>query len=275
MSEHQRRTVERHCDVCIIDGSAAGLAAALELGRQRRAVIVIDAGETVDEAEREQVRSHGGEILAGRASQVSHGDGGPFRVELVGGHAILARRVLASAAIKDELSGIDGQQALPAADNEAAGSHRGATLSLELAEEDLQAASWRSANQRDWDGRYAGRPMWSGNPNGTLVQEAEGLTPGRALDVGAGEGGDAIWLAEQGWRVVASDISAQALERIQAEASRRGLPVECLGVDANAPDAFAARAFELVSAQYASIPEPRTTAASRTCCGRWRPAARC
>jgi heterodisulfide reductase subunit A-like polyferredoxin len=45
MSEHAPRTVERHCDVAVIGGSAAGLAAALQLGRQRRSVIVIDAGE--------------------------------------------------------------------------------------------------------------------------------------------------------------------------------------------------------------------------------------
>ena len=45
MSDHAPRTVERHCDVAVIGGSAAGLAAALQLGRQRRSVIVVDAGE--------------------------------------------------------------------------------------------------------------------------------------------------------------------------------------------------------------------------------------
>ncbi len=45
MVEHAHRTVERHCDVAVIGGSAAGLAAALQLGRQRRSVIVVDAGE--------------------------------------------------------------------------------------------------------------------------------------------------------------------------------------------------------------------------------------
>ena len=45
MSEHGSRTIERHCDVAVIGGSAAGLAAALQLGRQRRSVIVVDAGE--------------------------------------------------------------------------------------------------------------------------------------------------------------------------------------------------------------------------------------
>ena len=46
MSEHtHHRTIERHCDVAVVGGSAAGLAAALQLGRQRRSVIVVDAGE--------------------------------------------------------------------------------------------------------------------------------------------------------------------------------------------------------------------------------------
>ncbi|MGH9103891.1 MAG: class I SAM-dependent methyltransferase, partial [Acidimicrobiales bacterium] len=106
----------------------------------------------------------------------------------------------------------------------------------------------------DWDHRYKGEQMWSGNPNGVLVQEISGLPPGIALDVGAGEGGDAIWLAEHGWSVIASDISQRALDRVHAEAKRRGVRVECRHADANALDAFEAAAFDLVSAQYASIP---------------------
>jgi SAM-dependent methyltransferase len=94
----------------------------------------------------------------------------------------------------------------------------------------------------------------SGNPNGTLVNETRDIAPGRALDVGAGEGGDALWLAEHGWDVTASDISRRALERVDAEATRRGLRVECQHADANALDPFEAGAFDLVSAQYASIP---------------------
>ena len=89
---------------------------------------------------------------------------------------------------------------------------------------------------------------------GTLVHEISGLAPGRALDVGAGEGADAPWLAEQGWRVTATDISQRALDRVRAAAERHGLRVECHHADANAPDAFGTAAFDLVSAQYASIP---------------------
>ena len=51
----------------------------------------------------------------------------------------------------------------------------------------------------EWDARYSERDgaMWSGRPNGRLVAEAGALTPGRVLDVGCGEGADAIWLAQR------------------------------------------------------------------------------
>jgi len=65
-----------------------------------------------------------------------------------------------------------------------------------------------------WDERYRTRPrLWSGKPNPQLVREAGGLRPGKALDLGCGEGADAIWLAQQGWSVTAVDVSAVALER--------------------------------------------------------------
>jgi len=54
--------------------------------------------------------------------------------------------------------------------------------------------------------------------------------------------------------VTASDISQRALDRVSAEAGRRGLRVECHRADANTADAFETAAFDLVSAQYASIP---------------------
>jgi thioredoxin reductase/SAM-dependent methyltransferase len=431
MSDHATRAVERHCDVCVIGGSAAGLAAALQLGRQRRSVIVVDAGHPRNgpaahmhgylareglppseliAAGREEVRSYGGEVLAGRVSRVSRTDANDFRVEVAGGHSIIARRVLAATGLVDELPDIDGlakhwgrdvihcpfchgyefrdrrivqivthpmglqtaglfrqlsaqftvvlhdpagmddseldtlraggvtivqgqvsriitgadghvaavelaghgsidadavavgprfkvraepfmslglrpvahpaglgdfletdatgatavsglyaagnaadpsQQVLQAA---ADGSRIGAMISFSLAHDDIRAAARPSPNEADWDHRYGGDQMWSGNPNGTLVNEISCLAPGRALDVGTGEGGDALWLAEQGWSVTASDISQRALDRVNAEAERRGLRVECQHADANALDAFEMAAFDLVSAQYASIP---------------------
>ena len=143
------------------------------------------------------------------------------------------------------------QQVLQAAAN---GSRVGAMICFSLAHDDIRAAARPSANEADWDHRYQGDQMWSGNPNGTLVNEVKHLAAGRALDVGAGEGGDALWLAAQGWSVTASDISQRALDRVDAEATRRGLSVDCHHADANALDAFENAAFDLVSAQYASIP---------------------
>lgn len=74
-----------------------------------------------------------------------------------------------------------------------------------------------------WDERYRSAPnIWSGNPNPQLIAEVAQLEPGKALDVGAGEGADAIWLAEHGWNVVATDISQIALDRGRAQAESRG-----------------------------------------------------
>ena len=434
MSEHGPRTVERHCDVAVIGGSAAGLAAALQLARQRRSVIVIDAGEPRNATAahmhsylghdgrppseftsigRDEVRSYGVEVLAGRALDVVRDGDGRFRVALVGGHTVIARRVLATTGLVDELPEIDGvaeqwgsgvihcpfchgfevrdrrivqivthpmglhpaplfrqltarftvvlhgdidadhptltalrsagvdirtgrvrrvvtgddglvsavdlidgdridadavvvgprfrvraeafaslgveavdhpgglgdfvetddtgetstpglyaagnvtdpsQHVLQAAAN---GSRVGAMISFSLADDDIDDdidAARTSANEADWDHRYAGGQLWSGNPNGTLINEIAGLSAGRALDVGAGEGGDTVWLAEHGWDVTANDISQRALDRIAAAANERAVTITCHHADANAHSAFEIEAFDLVTAQYASIP---------------------
>ncbi|AXK34224.1 class I SAM-dependent methyltransferase [Streptomyces armeniacus] len=75
-----------------------------------------------------------------------------------------------------------------------------------------------------WDARYRESDrIWSGEPNAVLVKETDGLEPGRALDLGCGEGGDAIWLARRGWRVTATDISQVALDRAAAHAAEAGV----------------------------------------------------
>ncbi|MCB0912288.1 MAG: class I SAM-dependent methyltransferase, partial [Propionibacteriaceae bacterium] len=76
-----------------------------------------------------------------------------------------------------------------------------------------------------WEERYAGKPkVWSGRVNPGLVEFASGLPAGRALDLGCGEGGDAVWLARQGWQVTAVDISATAVARGHAAAEAAGVP---------------------------------------------------
>lgn len=430
MSEHEHPGVERHCDVAVIGGSAAGLAAALQLGRQRRSVIVVDSGtprnapaahmhgylgrEAIAPSHlvadgREEVRSYGGEVLTGEADRVLR-VGDRFRVEVADGPMIVARRVLAATGLTDRLPAVEGlaehwgrdvihcpfchgyevrdrrivqvvthpmglhpaglfrqlsarhtlvladavtvddaevdllraggstvvrgdvqrvvttgsgrvggveltdgrrieadavavgpaftarvepfaalglrtadhpsglgdvvavdergQTGIPglyAAGNvtdpshqvssaAADGSRVAAMICFDLAREDLVAAARPSAHQSDWDHRYGSERLWSGNPNGTLVHEVEGLAPGTALDVGAGEGGDAVWLAEQGWTVTASDISRRSLDRIETAAAQRGLTVTTRHVDANTLDAYPAGAFDLVSLQYGAIP---------------------
>lgn len=73
-----------------------------------------------------------------------------------------------------------------------------------------------------WEDRY-GQPgrAWSGRPNAALVAEVAQLAPGRALDVGSGEGGDALWLAARGWQVTGVDISQNALDKAAALARER------------------------------------------------------
>ncbi|EST38570.1 hypothetical protein N566_06805, partial [Streptomycetaceae bacterium MP113-05] len=409
----------------------AGLAAALQISRQRRSVVVVDDGtprnapaahmhgylghegvapDELTEVGRAEVRTYGGEVLSGRVVGVGRRDDGRFRLDLTGGHALTARRVLAATGLTDELPAIDGVadgwgrgvihcpfchgfevrdkrlvqivthpmglhptplfrhltdrltvvlhdptgldeeavealtasgvivehsevsrvlsgpdrevsgvelgdgrileadavvvgprfraradmlvgvgltttphatgagdvlavdprgetavpgiyaagnvtdpslQVLPSA---AQGSQVGAMIAFSLAEEDLCAAVRRSGEEADWDHRYGGRDRaWSVNPNGTLVHEVTDLAPGRALDVGTGEGADALWLAEHGWKVTATDISGNALARVHAEAGRRGLTVNLRRSDANDPAPFGTETFDLVSLQYGSF----------------------
>ena len=106
-----------------------------------------------------------------------------------------------------------------------------------------------------WDGHYGRRPqIWSGRPNGILVDEAHDLTPGRALDIGCGEGADAVWLAQQGWHVTAVDVSHVALERAVDVA--RAADVDEL-IDWQWHDlahTFPDGTYDLVSAQYLHAP---------------------
>lgn len=112
-----------------------------------------------------------------------------------------------------------------------------------------------------WDERYAGSErIWSGAPNPQLVDRATGLRPGRALEVGAGEGADAIWLAGQGWQVTALDVSRVALDKAAAHAEDRGVADRItwrqvdLSTWAGEPGAY-----DLVSAQFMYLDRPALT----------------
>jgi SAM-dependent methyltransferase len=75
-----------------------------------------------------------------------------------------------------------------------------------------------------WDERYGSSPaLWSGHVNAVVRDEVATLGPGRALDVGCGEGGDALWLAERGWNVLGVDVSRVALDRAATRARESGM----------------------------------------------------
>lgn len=77
-----------------------------------------------------------------------------------------------------------------------------------------------------WDERYRSHvAVWSGQPNPQLVAEMSDVAPGSALDVGSGEGADAIWMAGRGWEVTAMDFSVVALQRGAAHAELLGTDV--------------------------------------------------
>ncbi len=105
----------------------------------------------------------------------------------------------------------------------------------------------------EWDERYLAKDqVWSGDPNYALVTEVSGLEPGRVLDVGCGEGADAVWLAQRGWQVTALDVSTVALGRAAAHAREAGVQVAWVHtglVEARLP----ADGFDLVSAQYFAL----------------------
>lgn len=112
------------------------------------------------------------------------------------------------------------------------------------------------AQAAHWDERYGERDgtMWSGRPNGRLIAEVGELPPGRALDVGCGEGADAIWLARRGWAVTAIDVSEVALDRARRAAEEAGVEVEWLRADV-LQTSFPPQSFDLLSLQYPALPK--------------------
>ena len=106
----------------------------------------------------------------------------------------------------------------------------------------------------DWDRRYTdgGHKLWSGEPNGALVAGIAHLNPGTALDVGCGEGADAIWLARHGWVVTAVDISSVAIDRGREAGDATGVSVHWVCADLPS-EPLPAGPFDLVSVMYPAI----------------------
>lgn len=140
------------------------------------------------------------------------------------------------------------------------GTRVGAFVNADLAGADAtRAAQERRAaffEQPAWEERYSGDRVWSGRVNVQLAAEAPSLTPGRALDVGCGEGGDALWLAAQGWQVTATDFAEAALARVAEQAAAAGLAdrVETRRVDVRTFDADG-ETWDLVTSHFVHLPD--------------------
>ncbi len=101
-----------------------------------------------------------------------------------------------------------------------------------------------------WDARYAAGAAWSGHVNPALAELAASLTPSTALDLGCGEGGDVLWLAENGWRATGVDGAAAALSRASTEAKARRLEANVELIHADLGQWTPSGTWDLVTCHY-------------------------
>lgn len=107
-----------------------------------------------------------------------------------------------------------------------------------------------------WEDRYASaEQIWSGKVNDAIVQVVSTLTPGRSLDLGCGEGGDVVWLAQHGWDATGVDISATATRRGAEAARARGIPDDRIHFEAADLETWSpAESYDLVTASFLQSP---------------------
>ena len=120
----------------------------------------------------------------------------------------------------------------------------------------------------DWDRRYAEAALvWSAGPNRFVESELADLSPGRAIDVAAGEGRNSIWLAERGWDVTAVDFSQAGLDKGRELQARRGGPelrIDWVRADV-VEDDLGRGLYDLAVVAYLQLPaDRRRTAVRRT-----------
>ncbi|WP_396641604.1 class I SAM-dependent methyltransferase [Microbacterium sp.] len=106
-----------------------------------------------------------------------------------------------------------------------------------------------------WEQRYAGSPrVWSGRVNGTLAAVTDALAPGRAMDLGCGEGGDVLWLAARGWHATGVDLSPTAVQRARTAADARGLSDRTRFIAADLSSYTDGDEYDLVTASFLQSP---------------------
>ncbi len=123
----------------------------------------------------------------------------------------------------------------------------------------------------DWDARYAAQQQWSAEPNALVAELLADLPPGAAVDLAAGEGRHALWLAGRGWRGTAVDFSATGLARGRSRpGADRVTWVTADVLEWDAPPG----SLDLVLVAYLHLPEAETTALLRRAVGWLRPGGR-
>jgi SAM-dependent methyltransferase len=123
----------------------------------------------------------------------------------------------------------------------------------------------------DWDQRYAESRQWSAEPNALVARLLADLPPGDAVDLAAGEGRHALWLADRGWRVTAVDFSAVGLDRGRGQpGADRVTWVHEDVLSWPGPE----WSQDLVLVAYLHLPEPETTALLTRAVGWLRPGGR-
>jgi SAM-dependent methyltransferase len=124
---------------------------------------------------------------------------------------------------------------------------------------------------REWDERYAERQQWSAEPNALIAELLADLPPGDAVDLAAGEGRHALWLAGLGWRVTAVDFSDVGLARGRAQPGADRVTWVTADVTAWS---CAPGSLDLVLVAYLHLPEPDTTELFRRAVSWLRPGGR-
>jgi|SRR4051794_5933102 ubiquinone/menaquinone biosynthesis C-methylase UbiE len=123
----------------------------------------------------------------------------------------------------------------------------------------------------EWDERYAERQQWSTEPNTLVAELLADLPAGDAVDLAAGEGRHALWLAQRGWRVTAVDFSDVGLSRGRGDPGADRVSWVTADVTSwSAPPGSA----DLVLVAYLHVPEPEITELLRRAVGWLRPGGR-
>jgi SAM-dependent methyltransferase len=129
--------------------------------------------------------------------------------------------------------------------------------------------------REEWDERYGGDELlWRAEPNRFLPAATADLAPGTVLDVACGEGRNAIWLAEQGWKATGVDFSGVALAKGRRMAAERGVEVEWIEADLRTWRPERGVVYDLVIVFYLQLPAAARRSVHRHVAGAVAPGGR-